>query len=316
MLTHAGSLPLYRQQLSTEPTLSFEVMPPRNPEAAPQFWGTVEKLLSARPDFLSITYGAAGQDRRGAREVAELLARQSPAAPIAHFTCVRTSADEVRSTVARYLDSGVRTFLALRGDPPAACHDWDPRHDEVRSACDLIHLIRHVEARRIAQHPGAALRASVHPLTIGVATFPEGNAAVGTTPQQEVERLLAKEIAGATFAITQLFWEADTYFSFLELARSAGVTIPIIPGILPATDPQRLKRVAELTAVKLPISLVRALERADSPQTAHALGVGASASLVTHLLRGGSPGIHLYTFNKSKPVLDILSAAGVIEEEN
>lgn len=132
-----------------EPSLiSFEVMPPRVPSAAPKFWHTIDELLTARPDFLSVTYGAGGKDRSSAREVVAELARNAPVHPIAHITCVGNSTADVLEAVADALDSGTRTFLALRGDPPADDLDWEPEAGGVGSAIELIHLIRTVEKRR------------------------------------------------------------------------------------------------------------------------------------------------------------------------
>ena len=252
------------QSSSDLTTLSFEVMPPRKENLIKPFWDTVQRLLSVTPDFLSVTYGAAGQDRHSARDVVRSLVQDSPVQPIAHLTCVGTTATEVGEVVSDYLDAGVRTFLALRGDPPVGRPDWQPAPGGVSSATELVTLIRSIEAARCAQYPGAALRAAFKPLTIAVAAFPAGNPAAGTSPNQEVERLLVKQSAGASFAITQLFWETDTYVNFLEKARSNGVTIPIVPGILPPTDIKRVNRMTELTGVVFPEYLRRRLESAQS----------------------------------------------------
>ncbi len=294
-----------------EPSLiSFEVMPPRNPAAAPKFWGTVDELLTARPDFLSVTYGAGGKDRSSARDVVAELARNAPVHPIAHITCVGNSTSDVLDAVADALDSGARTFLALRGDPPAGEPDWEPGAGGVRSATELIHLIRTVEKRRCDYHPGEALRAAFAPLTIAVAAFAAGNPAAGTTPEQEAERLLLKQAAGANFAITQLFWEADTYLSFVERCRRLGVTIPIVPGILPPTDLARLGRVTDLSGIEVPRHILDTLSWAEDPEGQHDLGVGLGARLADEVLEGGAPGVHLFTFNKARPALDILALLG------
>lgn len=293
-------------------TLSFEVMPPRKENLIKPFWDTVQRLLSVTPDFLSVTYGAAGQDRHSARDVVRSLVQDSPVQPIAHLTCVGTTATEVGEVVSDYLDAGVRTFLALRGDPPIGRPDWQPAPGGVSSATELVTLIRSIEAARCAQYPGAALRAAFKPLTIAVAAFPAGNPAAGTSPNQEVERLLVKQSAGASFAITQLFWETDTYVNFLEKARSNGVTIPIVPGILPPTDIKRVNRMTELTGVVFPEYLRRRLESAQSVEEMYSVGVSLGARLARDLHEAGAPGIHMYTFNKAAPALDVLDAAGLV----
>ena len=300
------------QSSSDLTTLSFEVMPPRKENLIKPFWDTVQRLLSVTPDFLSVTYGAAGQDRHSARDVVRSLVQDSPVQPIAHLTCVGTTATEVGEVVSDYLDAGVRTFLALRGDPPVGRPDWQPAPGGVSSATELVTLIRSIEAARCAQYPGAALRAAFKPLTIAVAAFPAGNPAAGTSPNQEVERLLVKQSAGASFAITQLFWETDTYVNFLEKARSNGVTIPIVPGILPPTDIKRVNRMTELTGVVFPEYLRGRLESAQSVEEMYSVGVSLGARLARDLHEVGAPGIHMYTFNKAAPALDLLDAAGLV----
>ena len=300
------------QSSSDLTTLSFELMPPRKENLIKPFWDTVQRLLSVTPDFLSVTYGAAGQDRHSARDVVRSLVQDSPVQPIAHLTCVGTTATEVGEVVSDYLDAGVRTFLALRGDPPVGRPDWQPAPGGVSSATELVTLIRSIEAARCAQYPGAALRAAFKPLTIAVAAFPAGNPAAGTSPNQEVERLLVKQSAGASFAITQLFWETDTYVNFLEKARSNGVTIPIVPGILPPTDIKRVNRMTELTGVVFPEYLRRRLESAQSVEEMYSVGVSLGAGLARELHEAGAPGIHMYTFNKAAPALDVLDAAGLV----
>ncbi|MGO1591635.1 MAG: methylenetetrahydrofolate reductase [Ancrocorticia sp.] len=281
-------------------------MPPRKPESAPQFWSNVSELLESQPDFLSVTYGAAGQDRSTARHVVRQLVRDTPIQPIAHMTCVQASRDEVVSVVSDYLESGVRTFLALRGDPPANDPTWRPASDGVASATELVNLIRTLEQHRNVVQPGAALRAAFKPLTIAVATFPSGNPEVGTTPEQEIERLLLKQVAGADFAITQLFFEAEDYMSFTEKARAYGVTIPIVAGILVPTDPRRLARVAKLTKVLAPERLVQDLSQASDEADLYYRGLDHGATLAREILDSGAPGIHFYTFNKARPALDLL----------
>ena len=300
------------QSSSDLTTLSFEVMPPRKENLIKPFWDTVQRLLSVTPDFLSVTYGAAGQDRHSARDIVRSLVQDSPVQPIAHLTCVGTTATEVGEVVSDYLDAGVRTFLALRGDPPVGRPDWQPAPGGVSSATELVTLIRSIEAARCAQYPGAALRAAFKPLTIAVAAFPAGNPAAGTSPNQEVERLLVKQSAGASFAITQLFWETETYVNFLEKARSNGVTIPIVPGILPPTDIKRVNRMTELTGVVFPEYLRRRLESAQSVEEMYSVGVSLGARLARDLHDSGAPGIHMYTFNKAAPALDVLDAAGLV----
>jgi methylenetetrahydrofolate reductase (NADPH) len=258
-----------------------------------------------------VTYGAGGGDRRTARQVVAGLLDGTPVLPIAHLTCVGASREDVSEVIDDFLDAGVRSFLALRGDPPKDQPDWQAPDDGVRSSIELVHLLREVEARRCAEDPGSALRGAARPLTIAVATFTTGNPAAGTTRAQELQRLLEKQKAGASFAITQLFYEADAYTDFVAEARAAGVTIPILAGLLPATEPGRLRRVQELTGVVPPPSLLDALDALPDPEAQHAYGVAYSVDLARRVLDAGAPGLHVYTFNKHRPALDVLEGVGL-----
>lgn len=291
------------------PTVSFELFPPRDLDAAPRLWGTVRELEAAEPDFVSVTYGASGRTRETTRALVTRLLRETTLNPIAHLTCVGTSREEVATIVEEFLDEGVRSFLALRGDPPAGQADWQPHPDGVDTAAGLVELLREVERRRCAGSPAQAVRARVRPLSVAVAAFPRGNHATGGTREQDVQALLAKQRAGADFAITQVFFDAEAYLGLVAEARRAGVTIPVVPGIIPTTDPARLLRVQELTGVPVPRALLDLLGSTDDPAERHRRGIRASVDLVNGVLDGGAPGVHVYTFNRHEAALDLLDGA-------
>lgn len=291
------------------PTISFELFPPRNPQAAPRLWETVRQLESVHPDFVSVTYGAAGKTRATSRAFVSRLLQETSLSPIAHLTCVGTSRAEITTIVEEFLDEGVRSFLALRGDPPAGEPDWRPHPEGVETASALVELLREIEARRCVASPSQAVRARVRPLSVSVAAFPRGNAATGGTRAQDVASLLAKQDAGADFAITQVFYDAEAYLGLVAEAREAGVVIPIIPGIIPTTDPARLLRVQELTGVPVPRDLLDRLGSADDEVDRHRRGIRAGVDLINGILDGGAPGVHLYTYNKHEAALDLLEGA-------
>jgi methylenetetrahydrofolate reductase (NADPH) len=297
------------------PTVSFELFPPRNPDAAPRLWATVQELAGARPDFVSVTYGASGSTRSTTRALVRRLLRETSLTPIAHLTCVGASAADVAATVEEFLDEGVRSFLALRGDPPAD-GSWSAHPDGLPTASALVALLREIERRRCAASPAQAVRAATRPLSVAVAAFPRGNAGSGSTREQDVAALLAKQEAGADFAITQVFYDAASYAELVVLARDAGVTIPIVPGIIPMTDPARLRRVGQLTGVPAPAHVLDVLDAFD-PQDPddvarrHRAGTRLGVDLVNAVLDGGAPGVHLYTFNRHGPALDLLAGAGL-----
>lgn len=295
------------------PTVSFELFPPRTADAAPRLWATVQALAAARPDFVSVTYGASGSTRRTTRALVRRLLRETALTPIAHLTCVGASRDEVADTVAEFLDEGVRAFLALRGDPPAD-QSWAPHPEGLPTAADLVRLLREIEARRCALSPAQAVRATVRPLSVAVAAFPRGNAGAGSTREQDVAALLAKQEAGADFAITQVCYDAPSYLELVDLARDAGVHIPVLPGVIPMTDPARLRRVQALTGVPVPPQVLDVLDRYDPTTESaarHRAGTRLGVDLVDALLDGGAPGVHLYTFNSAAPALDLLDGVGL-----
>ncbi|MBO3089563.1 methylenetetrahydrofolate reductase [Cellulomonas dongxiuzhuiae] len=294
------------------PTVSFELFPPRNPDAAPRLWATVRELETVEPDFVSVTYGASGRTRQTTRALVRRLLRETSLNPIAHLTCVGTSRDEVTAIVEEFLDEGVRSFLALRGDPPAGEPDWRPHPDGVDTAAELVELLRDIEKRRCGRSAAQAVRARVRPLSVAVAAFPRGNHATGGTRAQDVQALLAKQEAGADFAISQVFFDAEAYLGLVAEAREAGVTIPIVPGIIPTTDPARLARVQELTGVPVPGRLLDLLSATDDPAERHRRGTRAGVDLVNRVLDGGAPGVHVYTFNKHEAALDLLEGADLV----
>lgn len=293
------------------PTVSFELFPPRNPAAAPRLWQTIRHLESAQPDFVSVTYGASGSTRETTRGLVTRILRETSLTPIAHLTCVAASRAEIRQVVEEFLDAGVRSFLALRGDPPAPGASWSAHPEGLATAAELVTLLRQIEARRCAESAAQLVRATVHPLSIAVAAFPRGNHGARSTRAQDIQALLDKQSAGADFAITQVVFDAPSYVGLVTEARAAGVRIPIIPGLVPATDPARLVRVEQLTGVPVPGELLASLASADD-DARHRAGVRATADLARAVLDAGAPGIHLYTFNRHEPALDVLDAVGLL----
>jgi len=275
--------------------ISFEVYPPREPEAAVALYEAIDRLAELSPDFISVTFGAGGSDTQGSIEVLSYIKNQTQAVPLAHLTCAGTTEQESRSTIQQFLDAGILDFLALRGDLPQGQTQLSP--DSLASASELVGVIRDV-----ARAPGAK---------VAVAAFPNGH------PESGVERsdllaLRAKQDAGADFAITQLFFHAVDYFKFLDLAHGAGVTIPIIPGIMPITSSKRLTRVLELPGARAPTELALALASAHTSEERLQVVVDWAAKLVAELVDRGAPGIHLYAFNEYKNVTEVLRRAGLV----
>ncbi|MEG9247835.1 methylenetetrahydrofolate reductase [Arthrobacter sp. Soc17.1.1.1] len=284
------------------PALSYELYPPRNAEAEESLWTTVRRLEDTRPDFVSVTYGAAGSNQETAIALLRRLLTETTLKPLAHLTCIGSSREELTGIVERLIGGGVRGILALRGDAPDGhAHDADGSHaGDVEHADELVRLIREVEAQHTAQL--AAGRVSV-----GVAAYATRHPD-SPSLEQDIEVLLAKEAAGADFAITQVFFRPSDYAGLVRRARRAGVTLPIIPGVMPLTSTRRLKRLSGLAGIDVDQGLWDRLEGARSPEERRRIGVAATVDLARAALADGAPGIHLYTFNEHAAALDVLDA--------
>ncbi|WP_243232603.1 methylenetetrahydrofolate reductase [Microbacterium sp. CIAB417] len=295
---------------------SFELYPPRTPSSEDALHETVRRLAAAGPAFLSVTYGAGGSTGGRSLEVLRYIREHTDVEPLAHLTCVGNTYEGAGRLIREFLDAGIRSFLALRGDPPAG--QEQPFLGDLESAAQLVQLIDRVQAERAPYEespvpgiPGAARVAPRRKVSIAVAAFPKGHPR-STHRTQDVEALLAKQAAGATFAITQLFFHPDDYLAFVERARRAGVTIPILPGIMPITSPARLARVLELTGEEIPGELQVALEVEPTVEGRRRIGVDWAADLAREVVAGGAPGVHLYAFNQHETVLDVLESADIL----
>ena len=293
------------------PPISFELFPPRTDAAALALGRTIDRLAEVDPAFISVTFGAGGSSRDRSLTVLRYMLEHTDVEPMAHLTCVGSSHAEANRLVREFLDAGVTSFLALRGDPPEGA-DPEGGIGDLESAAELVQLIHRVQEERepygqagIPGIPGATrILERPRPERVAVAAFPTGHPR-SRGVNQDVDVLLAKEVAGANLAITQLFWHADDYLGFVERARAGGVTIPILPGIMPVTSAARLSRLEQLTGVPAPSELAIALEIEPDADALFDLGVEFAANLAGEVL-AGAPGLHLYTFNRHEAVLAVL----------
>lgn len=295
---------------------SFELYPPRSESSQTALHETVRRLAAAGPDFISVTYGAGGSTGGRSLEVLRFIREHTDVEPLAHITCVGNTYAGAAALIREFLDAGILSFLALRGDPPEG--QDEPFLGDLESAAQLVQLIDRVQAERspyeespVPGFPGAATVGARQKATVAVAAFPNGHPR-SAHRWQDIDALLAKQAAGASSAITQLFFHSDDYLSFVEKARAEGVTIPILPGIMPIVSPVRLARVLELTGETLPSELAIALDVEPTPEGRHEIGVEWAARLAREVVAGGAPGIHLYAFNRHDTVLTVLEEAGVL----
>jgi methylenetetrahydrofolate reductase (NADPH) len=276
---------------------------------------TILELAASGPDFISVTYGAGGSSRDATLDCVKFILQNTDVEPMAHLTCVAESYQGANELVRAFLDAGVRSFLALRGDPPEGTQEGENFLGDLGSASELVQLIHRVQAEREPfvfedeprWHAGATrLSQKREFVRIGVAAFPNGHPQ-SRSKTQDIDVLLAKQAAGANLAITQLFFHADDYLSFAQKAKEAGVTMPILPGIMPVISPGRLRRMIEISGEEMPSDLEIALEIEPTVDGQREIGVEHAANLAKELITGGAPGVHLYAFNQSGPVLDVLS---------
>ncbi|GAB4100203.1 methylenetetrahydrofolate reductase [Sinomonas halotolerans] len=284
--------------VSTAPVaLSYELFPPRSEAASATLWATIRELEATDPDYVSVTYGASGSNHDTALELVDRLQLETTLRPLAHLTCVGGTPEELSRVVNELLDRGVRGILALRGDTP---RDGHLPAGALRYAQDLIELIRRVELRRSAQFAAGKV-------AIGVAAYPTRHPE-SPSEVHDVEVLLAKQRSGADFAITQVYFHPEQYSGLVHRARRAGVTIPLIPGIMPLTSLRRIEKLAALSGVSPDPVLVDRLRAAgDDDAEVRRIGTEASAALAEAALAAGAPGLHLYTFNEHAAALEVLA---------
>jgi methylenetetrahydrofolate reductase (NADPH) len=270
-------------------SFSFEFFPPKDAEGEAVLWRSLRELEPLRPTFVSVTYGAGGTTRDRTVEITKRIARETTMVPMAHLTCVGHTRDELRSVVGAYADAGIRNVLVLRGDPPGGPGtSWTATEGGLTYASELVSLVR-----------------SLGEFSVGVAAFPEGHREAHTL-DDDVRVLKVKQDAGARFAITEMFFRASDYFGLLERSRAAGVDIPILPGIMPITNLNQIKRMAELSGRDVPAEVVERVARHEGdPAAVRKEGVQVASELCETLLDGGAPGLHFYTLNRSKATREI-----------
>ncbi|WP_354569035.1 methylenetetrahydrofolate reductase [Glaciihabitans sp. UYNi722] len=299
---------------------SFELFPPRSQAAQDSLPETIQKLAQVGPEFISVTYGAGGSSRESSLEVLRYILEQTSVQPMAHLTCVGSSHHEANRLVREFLDAGITSFLAVRGDPPRGAIEGDQFLGDLRTASELVQLIHRVQTERaqyatVPSRTAAGIgqiRSNRPKVRVAVATFPNGHPR-SSRVNQDIDVLLAKQTSGATLAITQLFFHADDYLGFVSAATTAGVVIPIVPGLMPVTSSVRLKRVLELSEEREPAELARRLAAAESAEEQFEIGIEHSIALANELLEGDAPALHLYTHNTHRAALSVLEGVGLVD---
>jgi len=273
------------------PKLSFEFFPPKTAELEAQLWAAIRRLEPLGPRFVSVTYGAGGSTRERTHATVTRLLAETSLLPAAHLTCVGASRAEIDEIARGYWQAGVRHIVALRGDPPAGQGEYVPHPDGYAYAADLVSGLR-----RIA------------PFEISVAAYPETHPQA-VSPEADLDNLKRKIDAGATRAITQYFFDTDLFFRFLERCLAAGITVPIVPGILPVTNFSQVVRFSAMCGASIPGWLARLYEDLEEDaETRKLVAVVVAAEQVRRLQSAGVDEFHFYTLNRA----DVVYAIGHI----
>ncbi len=278
-----------------EPLFSFEFFPPKSDAGERVLGLALESLRALSPDFVSVTYGAGGSSRDRTLELTKWIKQELGIEAMAHLSCVGSTREELQEIVDDMSAAGIENILALRGDPPRGQSGWEAHPGGLSYSTELAGLIR-------ADYPH---------LCIGGACFPEVHPEAADLAH-DLRFLKDKVDSGVSFLVTQLFFDNELYFRFVDEARAAGIEVPIVPGVMPITDLRQIKTITGMCGATIPPSLLEALEwRSHDPEAVLQLGVSYATLQCAELLARGAPGIHFYTLNRSHATRAILSALKV-----
>lgn len=275
------------------PSVSFEFFPPRSLEGSFKLWDTVQVLASLGPSFVSVTYGAGGTTRDLTRDAVKALHGSAGLNVAAHLTCVDASKGETLDIAQEFAAVGVREIVALRGDPPKGTTRFQPHPDGFANSCELISAL-----------------ADMNTFQIRVGAYPEVHPDAASM-QANIDWLKRKIDAGADEAITQFFFEADTFFRYRDACASAGITAPIVPGILPIENWRGARAFSERCGAKVPNWLSDAFCKAERDGREDLLATAVATELCATLVEGGVNHLHFYTLNKPEMTRDICIALGL-----
>lgn len=274
-------------------TYSFELFPPKTEEGFQKLKETIAQLAALQPDYISCTYGAGGGSRDKTFDIVELIQKKHHVPGVAHLTCVLHTKEEIKNILTDIKNRGIMNVLALRGDPPKDNPGWTPGEDNFKYSSELCAFIR----KRFGGH-----------FTIGVAGFPEGHL-LCRDREKDADFLKLKTDAGADYVITQLFFNNQDYFDYVERLKKRGVKARVIPGILPVTDYNSLVRFCNLCGATVTDELKNIfVPLQDDKEKTLAAGIEFAIRQCRGLLAGGAPGLHFYALNKPHPVDTILAA--------
>ncbi|MFD3265841.1 methylenetetrahydrofolate reductase [NAD(P)H] [Phenylobacterium ferrooxidans] len=284
--------------LAKRPSVSFEFSPPKGPKSEESLWEAIRRLEPLNPSFVSVTYGAGGSTRDRTHRTVVRMLHETTLRPAAHLTCVEASRAEVDEVIQDYWDAGIRHIVALRGDPPGSLGGaYTPRADGYQNATELTAGIRAIGDFDVS----VGVYPQIHPESPSV--------------DHDIDVLKAKIDAGATRAISNFFFDIDGYLRFVEKIRKAGITVPILPGIMPVSSYEGLKNMSQRIGVSLPGWLGNLFEGLDDDhETRKLLACSVAAEMCARLVEEGFSDFHFYTLNRADLVYAICRVLGVREE--
>lgn len=286
-------------QSGGKPVFSFEFFPPKTDKGHRALLATIEELAPLRPGFVSVTYGAGGSTRDRTIDLVTRIKRSMGIEAMAHLTCVGASRSEIEAVLDRLESSGIENVIALRGDPPQGETDFVPHPDGLAHGSDLVELIRSQD----------------RPFCVAAAAYPEGHVE-SPDAQSDLDHLVKKVRAGTDVLITQLFFDNDFYFDFVDKARAAGIDVPIVAGIMPVTNVAQIERFTKMCGATIPPALAKRLDPVrDDSEAVERVGIEFAVEQCRGLLDGGAPGVHFYTLNKSGSTREILRALRRLEAD-
>jgi methylenetetrahydrofolate reductase (NADPH) len=276
---------------SRQPTFSVEFFPPKTEETTAQLYAAARELGKLEPDFVSVTYGAGGSTRDGTVEITKALKDDLGYETMAHLSCVGETREGLATTLGRIEAAGIENVFALRGDPPRGQEDFVQPEGGLGSAAEL-----------------AAFVAAGWDFAIGGACFPEVHPEAPDL-ETDLSYLKTKVESGASFLITQLFFDNQVYFDFVQAARARGIEVPILAGVIPVASFAQTKRICDLCDASIPPQLERAFLAVEGDERAEfELGIAYAAQQCAELLLGGAPGIHFYALNRAPATCAVLAA--------
>jgi methylenetetrahydrofolate reductase (NADPH) len=279
---------IFRQQ---KRTFSFEFFPPRDEISALDFGINIGQLINLEPSFVTVTYGAGGSTQERTFAIVDYLQNKIGLTCMAHYTCINASKEKIRKDIGYLNNTGIQNLMLLRGDPPQGTNEFKDNPDGFNHASDLISFVK-----------------KLGDFCVGGAAYPEKHMEAKNF-EEDLKNLKIKINAGANFLVTQLFFINDLYFNFIELTRKHGINCRIIPGIIPITNFNQIKKFISLTGATIPEELIGQIEPyQDNPEKIYQIGLDYAIRQCRDLLNRGAPGLHFYTLNKSRAAVEIFES--------